>query len=353
MSDQPKITYLNTSATGLLPEEFTKEANELYRNLAVNSSTYAERWREEFEPRLRSKVAEFLNAPVAQIALLPNFSWGMNGIVQTLKGTERVLLYKNDYPSLVEPFKINGFTITWVADDGFAIDMEAVKQKITNREIDVLAISHVQWMSGYKLNLMEIGTLCKQHGVLFIVDATQSMGAMPIDLSALDVDVFIASNYKWMNAGFGTGIMYVAESLLEKYTPAIGGHNSYVQVGDEWKYMPSARSFEPGHVNMYGFTVLYSAIEHKLAIGLGNIEAHNRKLAEQLINGIKDTSATLVGPDSYENRCSIVFLKDENGLWEKLQSAGIVASQRGGNIRFGIHYYNTEDDVKSLLDCLM
>lgn len=353
MNDQSKITYLNTSATGLLPQEFTTQANELYKNLSTSSSTYAEQWRGDFEPKLREKVAEFLNTKAEQIALLPNFSWGITGIVHSLKGTERVLLYKKDYPSLIDPFKTNGFDIIWVEDaDGFAIDITTIKQKVTSKEVDVVAISHVQWLSGYKLDLKEIGDICKENGVLLIVDATQSMGAIQIDLTELNVDVFITSNYKWMNAGFGTGIMYVAKSFLEKYTPAVAGFNSYTMSDGKFNYIPSARSFEPGHPNMYGLTILYAAITHKLEYRVENIEAHNNKLTQLFIHEAANSNAALIGPASLENRSSIVFLKDEHNLWAKLQDAGIVASQRGGNIRFGLHYYNTEADVMKLIGCL-
>ncbi len=347
------IVYLNTSATGLLPEEFTRQANELNSSFATDASTSAMEWRETFEPKLRTKVATFLNAPEQHIALLPNFSWGMNGIVQTLTGTEKVLLYKNDYPSLTEPFIINGFDISWVDDtDGFEIDVNTLKNKIVRKEVDVVAISHVQWLSGYKLDIQEVGNLCKENNVIFIVDATQSLGAIDIDISVLGVDVFIASNYKWMNAGFGNGIMYVAPSFLERYTPAIGGHNSYQQVGEDWKYIPSVKSFEPGHISLHAFTVLYAALEHKLEYGVQNIEGHNNKLTKLLIDELEKTNATLVGPKSMNNRSSIVFLKDDNGLWQKLNEANIVAAQRGGNIRFGLHYHNTEAEIVKLVACL-
>lgn len=345
-------TYLNTPATGILPAEFTEAANKLYSSFAENASSHAEQWRDQYQPQIKNRVASFLNAPAGSIAFLPNFSWGINGIVQSLKGTEKVLLYKNDYPSLTEPFKINAFDIGWIeSSDGFTIDIEEIKKKIVEEKVDVVAISHVQWLSGFKIDLKELSDFCKQHGVILIVDATQSVGAISVDLSVAHVDVFIASTYKWMNAGFGTGVMYVSESFLNNHTPAVGGNNSYADIDGEWKYVPSIRSYEPGHANMYGFTVLDAAIQDKMKRGVDTIEKYNRQLAQQLINEVKD-SGFLLGPDGLNNRCSIVFLKDEKGLWAKMQEQKIVASQRGGNIRIGFHYYNTEADVQKLVACI-
>ena len=348
-----QTTYLNTAASGLVPPEFTEAANRLYAELAVTASSRAEKWRDEEQPAIRQNMADFLGVPVGNVALIPNFSWAMNGIVHSLTGDEKVLLYTGDYPSLLEPFRINRFNITWVGDtDGFAIDIEELKAKLLSENIEVLAISHVQWMSGYKINLADLGSFCKEHDIWFVVDATQSMGAMPINPFELNIDVFIASNYKWMNAGFGTGLMYASDGFLEKYTPAVGGNNSYVIKDGKPQYTPGILSFEPGHPNMFGFTILNAAITNKMQIGLQAIEAHNKKLTQLLLDEIQGMNVQLVGELSTDNRASIVFLKDRNGLGELLKSNGIIVTHRMGLIRISMHYYTTEADVMALVKLL-
>ncbi len=345
--------YLNTAACGLIPSAFTSHAEELYDEMVEDASTHAEHWRDQVQPELRKDIGKLLHAPTDTIALLPNFSWGMNGVVQSLKGTERVLMYKGDYPSLTEPFKINKFNITWVSDiDGFAIDVAAIKEHIEQKSVDVLAISHVQWLTGYKVNLKELSELCAGNGVRLIVDATQSLGAIPIDIEETPMDALIASNYKWMNAGFGTGIMYLSNDFLNAYPPAVGGHNSYVMKDDAWVYEPSVRSYEPGHPNMYGFTVLHAAVKHKLEMGVAKIEQENKQLTQFLLDQLKEIGISYLGDDTMDNRASIVLIEDKEGRFEQLKADNIVASQRGGNIRLGIHYYNTEADIKKLIACL-
>ena len=253
---------------------------------------------------------------------------------------------------MLEPFRINNFDITWVHDtDGFTIPVEEIKQKLVAEKINILAISHVQWMSGYKIELADLGAFCRQHNILFIVDATQSFGAIPINLAELDIDVLITSNYKWMNAGFGTGVMYVNNRFLETYTPAVGGNNSYTIKDGKPVYEPGILSFEPGHPNMYGFTVLGAAIQDKMQRGIEHIEAHNKMLTQMLIDEVAGLNVTLIGEPSVANRASIIFVKDENGLWAKLNEHGIICSQRG-NVRISMHYYNTVDDIRSLVKVL-
>lgn len=345
--------YLNTAAAGLVPANFTDEANKLYATFSTYTSANAEQWRDETQPQIRRRLAAFLSAPEANVAFLPNFSWGINGIVHSLKGTEKVMLYKGDYPSLLDPFKVNGFNITWIEDtDGFTIPVDEMKQRLLDEKVEVLAISHVQWMSALKFDLDDIGSFCRQHSIWLIVDATQSLGAINIDMSSLQVDVLIASNYKWMNAGFGTGIMYIGDSFMNTYPPNVAGFNSYTFIDGKPQYISGVRSFEPGHTNMYGLLVMDVAIQHKMQMGLAKIEEHNTALTQLFLDGIRGQGLSALGGYMADNRASYVLLKDENGLGQLLKDNGVVVTHRAGMVRISFHYYNTADEVNRVVELL-
>lgn len=349
MSD---MIYLNTAATGLLPKEFTIQARELYSNMAANAATYAEQWRDKELPVVKENIAKLIGVPGNNIAVLPNFSWGMTGVVHSLKGDEKVLLYTQDYPSLTDPFKINSFDITWIDDnDGFAIPGDKLKEKLLTEKIDVLAISHVQWMSGYKTDLQDLGNFCKENDIWFIVDATQSIGAIPVDVTACHIDVYIASTYKWLNAGFGTAVMYINDEFLNQYTPKVGGNNSYTMEDGKPVYIPGIKSFEPGHPNMYGLSVLNTAILHRMEQGIETVQEHNRKLTQLFIDELQKLDIKLIGEPTTDNRASMVFIESVTGLLDKLKEHNIVVSLRG-NIRISFHYYNTEEEVMKLIAVL-
>ncbi|MES2701227.1 MAG: aminotransferase class V-fold PLP-dependent enzyme [Bacteroidota bacterium] len=353
MASSLQPIYLNTASCGLVDPNTLQAANLLYADMAHNSSTRSEEWRTNDESRIRQAIADFIGAPVNNVAMVPNFSWAVNGVVQSLHGTERVLLHTGDYPSLIEPFRISNFPITWVdAPDGFNIDVEKIEAAIRSHSVDIVALSHVQWTTGYMLDIKALGALCKQHGVLFIVDATQSLGANVINLSELNINVFAASNYKWMNAGFGTGILYIADAFLEKYPPVTAGNNSYKMAGDKWLYAPSARSYEPGHPNMFGLMVLEAAIAQKAMLGMAHIEQHSRHLAQLFLTGIMDTPVRILGDHTMANRCAIIHLRDENGLGDWIKQHNIVVTQRNGLLRVSMHFYNTEGHVQALIDCI-
>ncbi|MBA3827768.1 MAG: aminotransferase class V-fold PLP-dependent enzyme [Taibaiella sp.] len=353
MEPSSKVIYLNTAACGLIEEEVIAAGNNFYSALAVKGSGWAEQWRMTAEPRIRATIASFIGAKPDNVAMVPNFSWALNGVVQSLKGDERVLLYRHDYPSLIEPFRINNFDIKWIdTEDGFTLPVEEIKQLIRNNEIDIAALSHVQYNSGYMLDIQEIGALCRKHNVLFIVDATQSMGAMPISIDTTPVDILIWSNYKWMNAGFGTGVLYIADGFLHKYTPVMGGHNSYQMRNDTWMYVPSILSYEPGHPNMYGLTILEAAINHKQKAGIESIAKHNSLLTALLLDKIKELPVAMIGPATTDNRASFILLKDKDGLEDWLKQHNIVTTNRNGLIRISMHYYNTAADVMGLVECI-
>lgn len=331
-----------------------QHAMDFYHGLFTEGSTTSEILRDTGIPRIRETVASFIHAKPTEIALVPNFSYALNTVVQSLKGTEKIMLYKHDYPSVYEPFRINKFDITWIdtKEDAFTISTDNIKEQLLQHKIDILVLSHVQWLSGFKADIAELGRFCKEQDIVFIVDATQSLGAIPIFMDQLHADVLIASNYKWMNAGFGTGIMYISEAFLQRYPPVTGGHNSYIMQGDEWKYIASAKSYEPGHLNLAGLLILEAAIKRKQEMGIEAIEAHNMLLTRILADRLADPEKLLLGPVSMEGRSSILVLKADKKLHTYLTDNNFTVTFRENSIRVSMHFYNTEDEVARLADCL-
>jgi cysteine desulfurase / selenocysteine lyase len=347
------LTYLNTASCGLVDEAVRLAGDSFTAALAVNGSGRSEEWWHPESTRIRDTIAYFLNTGAGNIAIIPNFSWALNAIVYSLDAKSKVMLYRNEYPSVLEPFRLRNFDIQWVdSADGFTLPVDEIKAAIQNMAIDILAISHVQYNSGYTLDIKEIGALCRKYGVLFIVDATQSMGCLQLDMSALEIDILIASNYKWMNAGFGTGILYMADEFLDTHKPAIGGNNGLMMIASGWQYNSTILSYEPGHPNIYGQLLLEAAINQKMQTGIATIEAHNLRLTGMLLEELKSTSVTLLGPHTMDNRTSIILLKDENGLYGWLKENNIVVTNRAGMVRISIHYHNTEEDIARLVAAL-
>jgi len=348
---QPKnTTYLNTSSCGLVSKSCIDEAQLFNEKLHSHGSKQAEDFFINEISKVRKSIGDFINASLNEIALIPNFSYGLNAVLPSLSTLNRVLLFKDDYPSLTIPFTLNDFEIFWIdSSDGFSIDLDELEQSITKNKIEILAISHVQYLTGYKIDLEQLSAICAAHEVLLILDGTQSLGAFPFSFKNSGVNIYITSNYKWMNGGFGTGIMCIDPQTLNRFPPKIGGFNSFKYIEKAWNYHASISSYEPGHLNMAGLALVINAIDYKIALGIENIAAHNLNLVNYLTEKISSTPCQLVGPPSNENRASIVSFYGNKNLEKFLIDQGITVKMWNGMIRIGLHFYNSKQDVDKLI----
>lgn len=345
--------YANTASCGLVAKTGVNSMHQFMLELHTSGSIRAEQFLTEDLPEIRKKIAGFVDAQQGELALIPNFSFGLNALLPVLLPYKKVLLLDDDYPSLTQPFDLNDFEITWIAsDDRFSFDLEKIERAIQQQDIRIVAVSQVQYLTGYCLDIEALGKICKSHNAILLVDGTQSLGAVPFSFAQSVVDVFISSNYKWMNAGFGTGIMMMKTNFLEEHEPKIGGFASFLNKNGTWQYTPSIQSYEPGHLNMGGFLVLEEAINFKLKLGIDNIYAHNKALLDLLLAGLESNGITINGPYSNENRTSILCLKETPELIKSLKANQVVHKARNGSIRLGLHFHNSSEDVEVILKAL-
>lgn len=347
------LCYLNTASSGLVSKHSIEKSNDFNEKLSRLGSIQAEKFFAEEFPEIRRSISQFVDAPLYEIALIPNFSFGLNAILPSINQRRKVLLYQDDYPSLTLPFVLNGFDIYWInSKDGFSIDLNEAEQLINKHEIEIVAISHVQYLTGYKIDLEKLSALCQSHETLLILDGTQSLGAIPFSFKSSGANIFITSNYKWMNGGYGTGIMCIDSDTLEHFPPRIGGFNSYKYIESSWEYLPSINSYEPGHPNMAGLALLKDAIDFKNCIGINDIAVHNMTLVNYFINGVSKLPYTLLGESEDTNRTSIIGIYGDKQLEEFLINNHVMVKMRNGIIRIGFHFYNTIQDIDRLIDVL-
>lgn len=347
-------TYLDTAAAGIVSERSLQASRKYDQLLRTAPSSAFFSFLEKDYRRIKKSVAEFCGVDTHHLAFIPNFSYGLFAILPSLRAKhKRVLLLANDYPSLTLPFELHDFEVQWAKSyDGFNWLPENIEQAIKKDRIEILAISHVQYLTGALLDLSTIAEICKRNGVFLIVDATQSIGAMPIHFDHLGIDVLITSNYKWMNGGFGSGLMCFRSGYFEEYPPKIGGFGSLKNMEGEWKYVPSSASFQPGHFNFSSLLVLEQALKEKNEIGLNKIEAHNHELALKFVVGIIESNQHIIGPTTMTGRSSIVCIEASKKLHRAFEQSMIRCTYRNNSIRFAFHFSNSNEDVVKGLQVL-
>ncbi len=345
--------YFDTAASGLVPQKYLKAQQQFLNDLPSNASGALQSWYGSKMDELRYMAAEFLGANHNEIAFLPNFSFGLYALIQSLSADSKVLMLHEDYPSVFDPFKLSGFAVhRHKSSNKLHFNEEEIMVALMEQKANILAISHVQWLSGYCADINAFCAFCRERGILTIVDATQSLGAIPVSLSESGADVIIASNYKWMNAGYGTGLMAARRDFLERFPPKIRGNHSRMLQGDKWTDNASILGYEPGHLNVPGLVLLECALLDRLATGVESIHAYNMRLTKQFIEGLNRSEEILIGPENMNRRSSIVGLKGGAELHEQLTRQGFVLSLRHGVVRLSFHYYNQPEEVDAVVAVL-
>lgn len=346
--------YLNTAGTGLLSPQAIKKAKSFMDKTLQDPSEVFLGWLENDLPRLRKAAARLFDTADNQIAFSPNFSFALSSVIQSLEGrAKKVLLYNDDYPSLNLPFELGKFEVHYINSyDGFHISTEDILQIIKKEKIEIVALSHVQFLTGFKIDIKSIGKYCKANGIVFIVDGTQSMGATPINFDRLPVDVLIGSSYKWLNGGFGSAILCIKNTFIEKYPPRIAGFGSLDKSAGQWQYRPSNKSFEPGHLNAPALLQLQEGIDDKLKTGLETIHSHNTALAQKLQERLLQLPIDIIGTDDFENRLHILVFKAGKSIADYLKERRFAITWRKENIRVSPHFYNTEEDIDAFVEAI-
>ncbi len=348
----PKGVYLDTCANGLMAQPVIDAGIQADQRFIDDPSLLSTWWMSEGANSVRDKLAPFLKVSRSTLALVPSFSTGINYLLPSLLDKKTVMILDNEYPSLALPFTLNGYNVLSPIIPPNECSTESILSEIDRIRPDIVAISHIQWLSGFKVDLKLLGAFCRAKDIMTIVDTTQSFGAHPLSPEAFSIDVVAASGYKWAVAGFGNGFLYCAPSVFEKMSVKTGGYSSFVQNNNSWSYEKTMKSFEPGHSDHVSFSRLSAAIDRIEEIGLPKINARISALSKTAREKVLESGHKLVGEYSEVHRSSIFSILPNESTFSKLEEHNVCYSKRGGAARIGIHYYNNDEDIRLLFEAL-
>ncbi|MGA2030055.1 MAG: aminotransferase class V-fold PLP-dependent enzyme [Verrucomicrobiota bacterium] len=317
----------------------------------------------------RKFAAQLLNCQPDEIALVGPTSLALSFVAAglSLRKGDNILIYHDDYPSNVYPWMAlaaRGVQVRLLNTRGLGVirPMDVMGQVDEHTRLVALASCH--FISGYRLEFQAIGKLLRERGILFCLDAIQTLGAFPTTVE--HVDFLAADAHKWLLGPCGAGIFYVRRELQEKLNPPIyGWHNvrnpNFVAQG-KIEFRSGAVKFEAGTQNLIGLVGLITAMELALEIGIENIAAELLRKRAWLLPALQAKGFTVLNADAKtENASSIISFhqpgKNLVELHQKLSDAGVVASLRvdrkGQNyIRFSPHFYNTDAELRHALEWL-
>ena len=341
-----QYTYLNTAASGLLSEAVFEYRQEQDLDFLISGSVFKDQ-QGKILTGVREAVGRFFNCAPNRVALTPNFSYGFNTLMEGVEKSKKVLLFKNDYPSVNWAVESREFEVCYAdIDENLENNVAEVVEK---ERPDIFAFSLVQWINGIKIDpdfLKELKS--KYPEMLLFGDGTQYCGTEEFDFEASGLDVLGASTYKWMNAGYGNAFFLFKDHMEDKILPRSLGFNSL-----QGKYKPHEGSligkFEPGHQDTLNFGSLKVAIEEIEKIGIDKIAEQVQSLASEAKSLFEEHDLLEEAVLKRKIHSSIFNIKGGDAVFQKLKNNQIVCSQRGEGIRVSFHYFNTSEDIKKLL----
>ncbi|MFZ2407462.1 MAG: aminotransferase class V-fold PLP-dependent enzyme [Methylobacter sp.] len=364
-----ELIYLNHAAVGPWP----KRTGEAVIKFAEQNTRYGSHFYLDWlnkEAELRTQLQALLNAPSADdIALVKNTSEALSFVAYglTWQPGDNIVSSNEEFPSNRLPWES-------LADQGVEFrqaDLRCVDSGADTPEdalfalVDgntrLLTISSIQFASGLRMDLARIGEFCKQRGILFCVDAIQSLGAVQFDVQACQADFVMADGHKWMFGPEGLGVFYTTPAARDKLKLTQYGWHMMKDIHNyenkPWEIHPAARRFECGSPNMLGIHAFSASLSLLLETGMAAIEAQVLEQSDYLINAIdKNGQLVLLSGRHSQLKSGIVIFKHRaianEVLYKHLQDNGVVCALRGGGIRFSPHFYNTFEEIDRALELI-
>ena len=343
-------TYLNTASCGLLSKSLVAWRKEEDERLLNGGSLHRDT-HSGLVKSIKQTVGRFLSASEDEIALIPNFSLGMNAIMDSMSRGKKVLMLEGDYPSINWPIERRDYDVCYAKVDENLEDN--ITQAMAEHQPDVFAFSIVHYILGIKIDFDFLRQLKAYHpNLLLIADGTQYLGTEGFSFAESPLDVLAASNYKWMLAGYGNGLLLVKPDARLHILPSSIGFNSAEAVFSKKNDIDYIKHFEPGHLDTLNFGSLEQSILNFEQVGMEQISTKIRQLSLHAREAFLERGLLEEVVAKRENHSNIFNVKGDEALFAKLAENKIVCSLRGNGVRVSFHFYNTEEDLNRFLDVL-
>jgi selenocysteine lyase/cysteine desulfurase len=350
--------YLNHAAISPLSTRVNQAVQE---HLDYRTNSVADLFPHLVQEResLKKNLAKMINAGPQDIAIVSNTSEGLNWLANGIrwKAGDRIILFENEFPANIYPFlNLERYDVECVIvpNRNGKIYVEDIVDRI-NERTKLLAISFVEFLSGFRNDLVEIGKLCKKNGTIFSVDGIQGVGALAVDVQAAQIDFLSNGGHKWLMGPQGCGFIYVNSQLQRKLIPIFAG---WLSVKDSWNFLDysldfleDAGKYEIGTPNFMGIIGARAASDLLLEINAAEIENYLLQLGDILLSGLSELGLSYIGSMRKEERSGIYSFtfKNAEDAFKYLEQQHVHISLRNDALRISPHFYNSEDEIEELI----
>ncbi len=370
------VTWLNAAASSPTPLPVYEAMNGYLRETIESGDLRYPAWA-RLKDEVRARLARFIGATPQEVGFTPSTSFGFHVIAQMLKarGITEVLTLETEFPSTTLPMLYDGLRLRGVrvrADGTYALnDLEAALTPKTG----AIAVSAVQYASGFRIDLNAVSALCRARGLTFIINAAQGVGHVPLDVHALGAHFLAATSHKWFMAGYGTGMLFIDRRWLDEVPLPLGGwlsvepHEQFLPwvnaqvVEDRTGFTATGTKFRKetsaleagggGWVGLYGVNAalaLHEAVTPQVTFARV-VELQSMLRARLRSAGFVPT--TVDDPATLSGICVIPVQGTALEVVRTLlREAKVATTARGGGLRLSTHVYNDETDLDRLMSAL-
>jgi cysteine desulfurase/selenocysteine lyase len=364
------LHFFNHAGVAPLPH-IGAEAFRVYAHQAEATAYLNSGWHQDIE-KLRLSSASLINAHRDEIAFVKNTSEGISIVASGLEWQfgDKIVTTAVEYPANIYPWmeaaRARGVKLIMVPEEDFEdgarhVPVEKILEAASDPRTRLIALSHVEFASGQRHDLTQIGQFCAERQIRFCVDGIQSMGVLPIDVKAMQIDYLSADGHKWLLGPEGAGIFYCRRELLEHTRPLMIGWMNVVNAQDFGNYdytlRPDAGRFECGSYNVPGLLALKASLDLLQSCGVEQISQRLKLLGDLLIAGLRKKGYRIISPRDAERWSGIVSFASPTHSHDQIfmdlrRRHQIEIAVREGRLRCSPHFYNTEAQIEKLIEAL-
>jgi len=360
-----RAIYLNHAAVSPPPTSTIAAVNSQLRDVAENGSLNYRNW-VAIKEQARKLAAGMIGARPEQIAFMRNTSDGLSTIANGLRwqAGDNLVTFRHEFPSNVYPWQrirdVLGVEVRMCEERNGRIDLDELVRLIDKRT-RVVALSHVQYASGFRADLERIGRAARAHDALLVVDIIQAMGVVPTNVDTDLIDVAAAAGHKWLLTPEGVGLLYLSDRARERIEPTLVGWISVPNPEDytnfEQGWNNGALAWETGT----GPAALIHGLEASLRLlietGVTRIATHLEQITDHLCEHLKHLNYQVVSSRNHAEKSQIVCIRNNAGispmaLYSHLKERSIITAPRGDRLRISPHLYNNVEEIDELVAAL-
>lgn len=352
------LLYLNHAAVAPLPRRVADAMTAHVLNARDRGAADWRTWYASVETA-REKAARRIHAAASEIAFVPNTSWGLNLVALGFPWAagDNVVTTDLEFPSNAYPWRAlreRGVECRVAKNQDGRIAADDVGALIDART-RVVAVSWVAFHSGFVLPIAEIGAICRERGILLVVDAIQGLGALPLDVEAARVDVVCADGHKWLYGTEGGAVFYVREGVREKVPARALGWWNLKTEGEYLEYRGAiysgARRYEPGTLPTANLAALSAALDLLAEMGPEAVRSRILENVSALRKGLAGRGWRIATPEPLASGILAAAPPSADARrWAKaLEARGVIVAPREGCVRFSPHAGNDAGEIARVL----